>query len=169
MHPPDASGTVGRVYEGRLAQLLPQGRVEDPALGPAARAQAAHDTIQDQLAAALEHAGITPLRPAPHEPQYDLGWERDGELWIAEVKSTTETNEVRQVRAAIGQVLHYRSELAARHGRIKSAIVTEHLVRNNALVDACHAAGIVLTSPAEVHDFVRQDGPVTSHHRNPAR
>lgn len=158
VHPPDVPDAVGRVYEGRLAQLLPhESRVEDQAAGPAARAQAAHDAIQDQLAAALEHAGITPLRPAPHEPQYDLGWERDGELWIAEVKSTTETNEVQQVRAAIGQVLHYRSELAARHSRIKTAIVTEHPVRNNALVAACHAAGIVLTSAAQVHDFVRAE------------
>lgn len=155
VHPPTGDG-VGVVYEGRLAELLPtSGTAEEISSDRSAHAKAAHDAIQDQLAAALEQAGLTPLRPAPHEPQYDLAWQRGNELWIAEVKSTTASNEIRQVRAAIGQVLHYRSELGTADRVVRAAIATEHPVNDATLIEACRTASIVLTSPPEFGHFIR--------------
>ncbi|RKT86351.1 hypothetical protein SAMN05421805_102247 [Saccharopolyspora antimicrobica] len=155
VHPP-ADDHVGVVYEGRLAELLPSyGAAEEGSLDRSANAKAAHDAVQDQLAAALTEAGFTPLRPAPHEPQYDLAWQHGNELWIAEVKSTTASNEVRQVRAAIGQVLHYRSELANAGRTVRMVIATEHPVNDRALIEACRTTDIALTSPAEFNQLIQ--------------
>lgn len=155
VHPP-AEDSVGVVYEGKLAELLPSNSAAEET-GPdrTAHAKTAHDAVQDQLAAALEEAGLTPLRPAPHEPQYDLAWQHGDELWIAEVKSTTASNEVRQVRAAIGQVLHYRSELATADRTVRTVVATEHPVNDWALIEACRTANIALTCPAEFSQLIR--------------
>lgn len=157
VHP--ASGdSVGVVYENKLADLLPSddlGDVIDTDLS--ARARTAHNAVQDQLAAVLEAAGITPLRPAPHEPQYDLAWQQDDKLWVVEVKSTTPRNEVRQVRAAIGQVLHYRCDLAAGGRTVHAAVVTEHPVHNQALIDACRAVNITLASPEQFPQLLHKN------------
>lgn len=153
VHPP-TEDNVGVVYEGKLADLLPaNGAAEGPA-SPPRHAQAAHDAVQDQLAAALEEAGLVPLRPAAHEPQYDLAWQHCNELWIAEVKSTNASNEVRQVRAAIGQVLHYRSELATAGRTVRTVIATEHPVNDQALIEACRMTDIALTCPAEFDQLI---------------
>jgi hypothetical protein len=56
----------------------------------------------------LVAGGEKPRSPVVGDPQYDLGWTQDGVVFIAEVKSVSATNEERQLRLGLGQVLRYR-------------------------------------------------------------
>lgn len=71
-----------------------------------------HVNTEAVVAAALAAHGIESLSPAPGDPNFDIAWRADGTLFIAEVKSLTETNEERQLRLGLGQVLRYRSQLS---------------------------------------------------------
>jgi hypothetical protein len=142
VHAPADSGLVGLVYEAK--EPLPVG--PDPDLTE--RGRDAHDNIQNLLAEALICSGITPLRPAPHEPQYDLAWRRGDHLWVVEVKSLTDVNERRQLRWAIGQVLHYVAELRADgHQAVTPVIALEREPRDAGLVAACRNNKIPLLWP----------------------
>jgi hypothetical protein len=51
------------------------------------------------------------------EPCYDLAWEQDNQLIVVEVKSLT-VDEVRQLRAGLGQVLDYAYLLGGQHEHV---------------------------------------------------
>lgn len=67
----------------------------------------AHKDVQDQLADAVSARGWEPLSPSGADPLFDIGWVVADTAWIAEVKSLTESNEDRQLRLGLGQVLSY--------------------------------------------------------------
>ena len=67
----------------------------------------AHKDVQDQLADAVSARGWEPLSPSGSDPLFDIGWIVADTAWIAEVKSLTESNEDRQLRLGLGQVLSY--------------------------------------------------------------
>lgn len=66
-----------------------------------------HKDVQDQLADAVSARGWHPLSPSGSDPLFDIGWVVSDTAWIAEVKSLTESNEDRQLRLGLGQVLSY--------------------------------------------------------------
>lgn len=147
VHAPTDAGLVGLVYEAK--EPLPVG--PDPDLTE--RGRVAHANTQNLLAEALMASGITPLRPAPHEPQYDLAWGDGDHLWVVEVKSLTDTNERRQLRSAIGQVLHYVAELYADgHQAITPVIAVEREPRDPGLIAACKNNKIRLLWPENFCD-----------------
>ena len=67
----------------------------------------AHRKVQNQLADAVRARGWQPLSPSDSDPLFDVGWIASDAAWIAEVKSLTPTNEERQLRLGLGQVLSY--------------------------------------------------------------
>jgi hypothetical protein len=138
VHGPHDEDLIGLAYEtsdvsasSADPDLLERGRI-------------AHEHTQGLLAEAILGAGLTPLRPAPHEPQYDLAWQIEDMLWVAEVKSTTSSNEARQVRAAIGQVLHYCEQLRSDGRVVHPVIALENELRATELADTCARAGITV-------------------------
>jgi hypothetical protein len=66
------------------------------------RGTTAHMDVQDQFAAAVESAGLKPLSPAAHDPQFDVAWRMGNSVFVVEVKSVTEENENRQLRLGLG-------------------------------------------------------------------
>ena len=84
----------------------------DPALME--RALKGHASAQNALAAYVTSIGATPLSPIVGGPNFDLAWEHDGEVWVAEVKSCTTRNQENQLRLGLGQILRYRSVLSRR-------------------------------------------------------
>lgn len=72
-----------------------------------------HRIAQNLLADWLISKGIKPLSPYPNGPQFDLAW-IDQEKFVVEVKSINESNEAKQIRLAIGQVLEYAFEAKAK-------------------------------------------------------
>jgi hypothetical protein len=56
----------------------------------------------------LREAGFEPRPWLPREPNFDLAWEADGTVFVAEIKSIADDNEEEQLRLGLGQVLRYR-------------------------------------------------------------
>jgi hypothetical protein len=75
---------------------------------------------------------------------FDLAWEEDGTLWVAEIKSLTRGNEERQLRLGLGQVLRYRHVLG-QGGRATNAILfVEHEPEDPSWVEVCEQVGVEL-------------------------
>jgi hypothetical protein len=110
------------------------------------RALRGHRRTQNLLHDVVVRAGFTPRSPAPGEPEFDIAWE-DGELiCIAEVKSMSHTNEEKQLRLAVGQVLRYASLLSV--GRpVGRFIAVEREPRDPSWLDLTAELGISLIWP----------------------
>lgn len=115
------------------------------------RANRAHAATQNALAAFLGTLGIEPRSPAPDDPDADLLWERDGTVFVAEVKSITDSNEEKQLRLALGQVLRYRQLLAVAGHRAIAVLVAERAPAESWQA-LCEELGVVLAWPG---DFAR--------------
>ena len=121
-----ASGSLGRPYTkiGQLAPSSPRNPFEtDP--DKVDRGNQGHADTQDALAQFLSDHGIEPLAPAVDDPEYDLAWDHDDRIHVAEVKSMTDANEEKQLRLGLGQVLRYRQRLAERHRSVVAVLVAE--------------------------------------------
>lgn len=93
-----------------------------------------HKRTQEWLADRVRQRGHQPLSPGPGDPDFDLAWRTGdtaaagsgaaghgpaspstprGAVFVAEVKSLTASNETRQLRLGLGQVLDYADRLTA--------------------------------------------------------
>lgn len=105
-----------------------------------------HATTQNALAAYLEEHGIQPLSPAPDEPNFDIAWVHESVTWVAEIKSITVSNEEKQLRLGLGQLLRYRHLLRSR-GRIQAVLVVERQPKDTSWINLCEELEIFLTWP----------------------
>ena len=130
---------------------------EDVTVAPAAekaddpdtsqRGLRAHNRTQNLLAVAVEDAGFAPRSPRSGEPDFDLAWQDGDTVWVAEVKSTTEGNEERQMRLAIGQVIRYRQKLSGEGSDSRAMIAVENALFDESWIDLCGREGIALVWP----------------------
>jgi len=81
------------------------------------------------------------------DPDFDLGWERGGVWFVAEVKSLTDSNETQQLRLAIGQVLDYQDRLSRRHSDVRAVIAVERAIRDRRWVALCERHNVILVWP----------------------
>lgn len=89
------------------------------------RATQGHADLQNFLARRLRDLRITPISPAlPHDPEFDVAWRHEGTLYVCEVKTITSANRDRQLRLALGQVLHYAKQLERRGERVRPMVLT---------------------------------------------
>jgi len=106
-----------------------------------------HRKTQNALARYLRAQGYSPRRAAPGEPQFDLAWEDHRAIVVAEVKSRTVTNEEKQLRLGLGQVLRYQQQLAAKGRPVRAVLVLEGEPRDPSWRALCSGLGVVLTWP----------------------
>lgn len=111
------------------------------------RALRAHAATQDALAAALRAAGKTPRSPVPGEPVFDLAWEDGDSVCVAEVKSLSGTNQEKQLRLALGQVLRYGQLLSAKGRPVHCFIATESEPLDPSWSELCSGLGVTLFWP----------------------
>ncbi len=106
---------------------VPQVERDPFSVDPAAveRGLRSHRELQNLLAEKVTEIGYKPRRPQPLDPPWDLLWLNGEEAWVAEVKSLTTTNEERQLRLGLGQVLIYRQRLKQFHSSIKAVLMVE--------------------------------------------
>jgi hypothetical protein len=107
------------------------------------------------VAEAAAARGWTARAYGPGDPVFDLLLEReDGEppAVVVEVKSTTTTNEEKQLRLGLGQVLRYRHLLQARGHTVVGFVAIEQPPRDPSWLDLCSSAGVFLVSPTTVAD-----------------
>ncbi|MER6270845.1 hypothetical protein [Streptomyces sp900105755] len=79
------------------------------------KATTAHEATVGALIAHLSRQGVEARAHVPGAPQFDAGWSRGEEVFVAEVKSLTGAREEQQIRLGIGQVLDYAHQLRSRH------------------------------------------------------
>lgn len=116
-------GAPYRLADEHVAVSTVDPMPRDPAL--VERALRSHRRTQNQLAAFLQSRGIEPLAPAPADPDWDIAWRRDGRFFVGEVKSLTASNEERQLRLGLGQVLRYRHALSVSGEKSVAVLVAE--------------------------------------------
>lgn len=112
----------------------------------------AHNRAQNWLASVLTGLGFPPRSPIGAEPEYDLAWSRERLVWVAEVKSITPTNEERQLRTAMGQVLRYRQKLASLGHEVQAVIFMSNMPTDVTWDALCQWEGIVLAWPEVATD-----------------
>jgi hypothetical protein len=119
----------------------------DPAV--VERGLAGHVNTQNAVADALVAAGLTPRSPRADEPNFDLAWDKDGTVYVAEVKSITDQNEERQLRLGLGQVLRYRWLLSHRYGPVRAVLIAEREPRDVSWRELCADLGVDLVTAAD--------------------
>jgi hypothetical protein len=118
----------------------------DPAL--VERALKGHASTQNALAAYITSIGAIPMSPIVGGPNFDLAWEFDGEVWVAEVKSCTTTNQENQLRLGLGQILRYRSILSQRLNRpVRAMLMIENAPIDRAWISLCSGLEVELRWP----------------------
>lgn len=147
--PPAPAGAdgLGTPYRRAHARQLPDER-EPFAVDPAVveRGLTGHVTTQNGLADALLARGITPRSPRGDEPNFDLAWQDNDIVYVAEVKSITDANEERQLRLGLGQVLRYRHLLGRTHPQVRGVLAAERAPRDATWQELCAALGIALVA-----------------------
>lgn len=141
-------GSIGQPYSnvGQLPLSASRDAFEvDP--DKIGRGNQAHATTQDALADYLRGKGIEPLQPKPGDPEFDLAWEAEKIVFVAEVKSVTSANEEKQLRLGLGQVLRYRHLLGRGERRVVAALVAEREPKDPSWVGLCRELGVVLVWP----------------------
>lgn len=101
-----------------------------------------HATTQNALADWLRRQGITPLRAGT--VNFDLAWEIEGALYVAEIKSLHELNERNQIRLGIGEVLDFAHRLGGAH----KVLAVEREPSDPEWLEVCSDAGIQLVWPS---------------------
>jgi hypothetical protein len=93
----------------------------------------------------LRTLDIEPRSPPPQGPNVDVAWEHDGTVYVAEIMSTTDRNEERQLRLGLGQALRYRSMIASRTSRrVGAVLVPERRPRDDTWKATCENVGVHL-------------------------
>ena len=117
------------------------------------RALSAHARVERLVAEAAAGEGWVARAYGPGDPVFDLLLERSGgdsPQIVVEVKSTTATNEEKQLRLALGQVLRYRQLLSASGDDVVGWIAIEGPPRDGSWVALCDTGGVSLVWPALV-------------------
>jgi hypothetical protein len=138
--------SLGTAYREARFSPLPSERqpfTVDPAL--VERGLKGHSDMQNALAEVLRQAGIEPRSRLPREPNFDIAWETEGTVFVAEVKSITDDNEEEQLRLGLGQVLRYRHRLQGLgHDHVVAVLAPERAPRDSSWGDLCHQLGVTL-------------------------
>jgi hypothetical protein len=159
--PQPASLGLGAPY--RQAQVIelagsPEPFSVDPAL--VERGLRGHAETQNELASVLRNAGIEPRSCLATEPNFDLAWQRNGTVFVAEVKSINPGNEEEQLRLGLGQVLRYRQRLSALgHERVVAVLVPERHPHDPSWHELCQELGVVLLCGNELERAPALDMP----------
>ena len=124
----------------------------DPAL--VERAVRGHAKTQNRLAAVLLAHGLTPRSPRNGEPNFDLLWKQNGELVVAEIKSVSDSNEEKQLRLGLGQVLRYRHLLSAGGDITRAVLALEREPADASWLILCQELGVRLLWPEVFEEVV---------------
>jgi hypothetical protein len=114
------------------------------------RGLSTHARIERLVAEAAAAAGWTARGYGKNDPVFDLLLERsDGRdaAVVVEAKSTTPTNEERQLRLALGQVLRYQQLLQRSDRKTVAMIAVEQPPRDRRWLELCAKVGVTMVWP----------------------
>ncbi|MCX5559954.1 hypothetical protein [Streptomyces sp. NBC_00038] len=149
--PQHRDAPVGTGYRPADESVVPapqQPGTPDPDL--TGRNLKAHRRLQNSLAESAGKYGLSVLSPNAIDPDFDLAWrDHSGDLSVCEVKSLTESNEVRQLRVGLGQVLDYQDQLQARGEKVRAVLWVERQPLDPRWLGLCRRVGVVLAWPGQ--------------------
>jgi len=151
-----AAPLLGQAYRHGNEQLAPTEYKEvfrDPE--QQVRGNRAHAQLQNQLAHLLENRGIAPKSPYGESPNFDIAWQVDGIVYVAEMKSLTRDNEEMQLRLGLGQVLMYRHLLAQHYPIVRAILVVEHEPTSRAWQNHCDELDVLLVWPQVIEETLQ--------------
>ncbi|WP_399942843.1 hypothetical protein ACGH52_26305 [Streptomyces sp. BBFR25] len=126
-----------------------------PDAGLTERNLQAHRRLQNELATAAAARGLEVLSPRATDPDFDLAWRSsEKNLTVCEVKSLTEANETRQLRAGVGQLLDYHDRLQGRATKVQAVLWVEYEPSEARWIDLCQRVGITLAWPGREDDVL---------------
>ena len=114
----------------------------------------AHRRVQNQLADAVRARGWEPRSPSDSDPLFDVGWIAADAAWIAEVKSLTSTNEERQLRLGLGQVLSYAHLVDWGFEDNRPVLAVERKPSSAYWPDLCESHGVALSWPEMFNELL---------------
>ena len=157
----DRSGPVkvSRISPDRRAELIPYAPQEGPIHAaytdpiPANtelidRGNSAHRELEERIEKLCRDAKLDPKKERALA-DIDIGWVDGDALYIVEVKSLTEENEVRQLRLGLGQVLDYRSALTGKGNwtTVHAILAVEQEPSDLRWKELCATVGVQLVWP----------------------
>lgn len=120
------------------------------------RGLVAHNQTQNKIAGIVRSLGFVARSPAANEPDFDVAWKAEATLFVCEVKSLLPTNEERQLRMGVGQVIRYRQKLAAAgHEPVTAVLATERPPQDPTWGELCAQENIVLIWPEVAAERIR--------------
>ena len=124
------------------------------------RALRLHAETQNFAADWLKQYNYRPLSPTSLDPQFDLSWVIQDQVFVAEVKSISHENEVQQFRLGLGQVLDYAQDLDA-----TPVLILSSAPENARLVAIASRAKVILLWPEIMANI--NPGATRKHHTPP--
>jgi hypothetical protein len=143
---------VGQEYRERDAEVqvrfpAASNPVDPDAYGKGLRS---HIRTEQALARLAMERGLRPLTPTIEDPPFDVAWEMpDGSIVLVEVKSTNASNETKQLRLGLGQILDYADSLQRRGYIVHKAICTTTPLHDRRWIDITSSAGVHLFDPSQ--------------------
>ena len=156
---PDGKSQIGSSYRradesASVAQRDPFS--VDPAL--VERASQAHATTQNALADYVLKLEFTPSSPNADDPNFDLAWQTTTGWCVAEVKSLSSSNEEKQLRLGLGQVLRYQDTLRRQQSLpVEAVLMVERKPTDTTWLDLCEGIGVLLLWPDRLLDMLEGD------------
>jgi hypothetical protein len=82
------------------------------------------------------------------EPDFDIAWKLHGVAYVGEVKSITSSNEERQLRLGLGQVLRYRNILSRQlRCQVRAVLIPERIPSDESWSRLCNELDVQLVAP----------------------
>jgi hypothetical protein len=106
-----------------------------------------HAATQNALAEAARERRLDPLSPGPTDPDFDLAWLDGDTLVLAEVKSITAGNEVKQLRLGLGQLLDYLDQARRSRENVRGLLAIEASPSDPRWSELCQRHGVTLVWP----------------------
>jgi hypothetical protein len=142
---PGRPAALGVPYrDGNVAIPRPAGAPYRPDPDKVGRGVEAHTRTLRALVSAVRARGIEPLLPGDEGPLYDLAWETETTIFVAEVKSLTLANEERQLRLGLGQVLRYWHALSHGTKPVIAILAVEQKPADETWLTLCDRLGVRL-------------------------
>lgn len=117
------------------------------------RSLSTHAKLQNKLADHVRSQGGEVLSPGALDPGFDAAWRKGSRSWVAEVKSLTTANEVKQLRLGLGQILHYQALLSEQRADISAVLFIESEPSDRRWIDLCSRHGVQLIWPRTLHSL----------------
>jgi hypothetical protein len=161
----EQTAPLGMPYrQGSPATPRPSGVSYQPDPDKVGRGVEGHERTLRALVGAVQTCGLEPLLPGSAGPSYDLAWETETAIFVAEVKSLTLANEERQLRLGLGQVLRYWHALSNRPKPVIAVLAVEERPADESWLALADRLGVWLLWPESMPAALADAVEAREHH-----